>query len=218
MDSIEVVLFFDQPRYDAVNEILHKNGTNVDTELKNYFVTLYEQLLSAEQRADVETQIERELKQERLEAEARKRFGVFHIRENGIDSFFRDEVFTSFSSVGYQYRQYERHELSSDPDSFADVFIRSEDISENQFHIYETEFSNDPRILTLMDFDLDAGTVSVMQKGHEDMLTYNLHDVSVAAYKAFRGDRSPARTATAFSEALIGKEIEIAPEIPLSMQ
>lgn len=212
MNSVEVALYFDEQRISALREALAESGSTVEAELNNHFRFLYEQLVPTEQQFAIEAQIAQEREMQRIAAEARKRFAVYHVHEHGADSYFTSQYFKSFSSAGYRYRLYARNELDSMPKSFADAFMGSEKITEEQFNLMQSAISDDPRILAVMDFNLDEGVVSAKKPGQEESRSYSLHDVSVAAYKAFRGDYySSAKRAEIFAEALGGREIDIAP-------
>lgn len=212
MNTVEVALYFDEQRMAALQDILSESGSSVEAELKNHFRFLYEQLVPEEQRFAIEAQIAQEREQERIAAEARKRFAVYHVHEHGTDSYFTSQHFKSFNAAGYRYRLYARNELDSMPKSFAEAFMGSDEISKEQFSLMQSAISDDPRILAVMDFDLDEGVVTTAKPELEESRSYNLHDVSVAAYKAYRGDYySSAKSAEIFADALSGKEIDIAP-------
>lgn len=212
MDSIEVTLFFDQPKASALQSILAEDGTTLTEKLRESFQTLYEQLVPVEQQTAIEAQIRHQQEQERVDAEARKRFAVYHVREDGENFYFTRQHFTSFHSAGYRYRLFCRGELSSDPQKLAEAFSGSDAISAEQYNLIQAQMSSDPRILAFLDFNLDEGTVTAYAQGQDRERCYSLHDVSVAAYKAFRGEyRTSAQRAEMFADALDGKEIDIAP-------
>ncbi len=209
MDSTEVTLFFDQPKVSALQSILAEDGTTLTEKLREYFQFLYEQLVPAEQQTAIETQIRHQQEQERMNAEARKRFAVFHVQEDGEDFYFTSQHFTSFHSAGYRYRLFCRGESSSDPQKLAEAFIGADVISAEQYNFMQTQMASDPRILVALDFNVDEGTVTACEQGQNRGRCYSLHDVSVAAYKAFRGEyRTSAQRAEIFADALDGKEID----------
>lgn len=210
MNSIEVSLYFDEPKYAALKTALEEDGSSIDAELKLHFQNLYEKYISPEQRLFIDAHIEQVRERERIEAEARKRFAVYHVHENGIDSYFTNQYFKSFASAAYRYRMFSRGELDSMPQSFADALAGSETISDTQFNFIQSGMSSDPRILAVMDFDLDNGVVSIMKPEMEEPRSYSLHDVSVAAYKAFRSDYySSEKRAEILADSLYGKELNV---------
>lgn len=122
MNHLDVSLFFAEPRLTALQKYLDEEGATVSAKLAEHFMHLYEQYVPEEERFKIEADIAQEDAKEKAEAEARKRFGVFHIRDEGTDSYFKSELFQTFLSAAYRYRLYDRGELSSQPETFHDAF------------------------------------------------------------------------------------------------
>lgn len=210
MNSTEITLYFEEAKAAALKAVLAQEGATIESKLQESLRFLYEQLVPVEQQSAIDALIKAQAEQERQEAEARKRFAVFHVRENGEDSYFTSQHFTSFHAAGYRYRLYARDDLSSQPQNLAEAFAGSEAISEDQYRALKEQMPEDHRILALIDFDLDEGTGSACKLGHREMKHYDLHDVSVAAFKAFRGEyRTSREREYLFDAALEDKEIEM---------
>ena len=122
MNHVEVTLYFNELHLKAVQEELADDGMTLEDKLKEHFAFLYDQLVPPEKQLAIEAEIEQIEAQENAEREARRRFGVFHIRENGSDRYFTSELFDSLLSTAYRYRLYDRGELSANPNAFADAF------------------------------------------------------------------------------------------------
>ena len=210
MNRTEITLYFEEAKAAALKAVLAQDGATIESKLQESLRFLYEQLVPVEQQTTIDALIKAQEEQERQEAEARKRFAVFHVRENGEDSYFTSQHFTSFHAAGYRYRLYTRGDLSSQPQNLAEAFAGSEAISEDQYRALKEQVPEDHRILALIDFDLDEGTVTACKLGHREMKRYDLHDVSVAAFKAFRGEyRTSREREYLFDAALEDKEIEM---------
>lgn len=208
MNHVEVTLYFNELRLRALEDHLNFDGTTLKDELGKQFDFLYEQYVPQEEQLAIEAEIEQIEAQENAEREARRRFGVFHIRENGSDRYFTSELFDSLLSTAYRYRLYDRGELSANPNAFADAFGEVEHISAAQYEELCDRMPNDHRIKIAADYDLDAGTVTTCQSSDNAWWTYSLKDVSTAAYRANRGSyRSSYDRKEKFEEALAGKEI-----------
>lgn len=208
MNHVDITLYFNELRLRAVEQALAEDGLTLEDKLKEHFGFLYEQLVPAEQQLGIEAEIERVEAQEDAEREARRRFGVFHIRENGNDRYFTSELFDSLLSTAYRYRLYDRGELSANPKMFAEAFGEVEYISAAQYEELCDRMPNDHRIRIAADFDLDAGTASACQSSDNAWWTYRLKDLSVAAFKAHRSNyRGTDSRKEIFEEALTGKEI-----------
>ena len=208
MNHVEVTLYFNELRLRALEDHLNFDGTTLKDELGKQFDFLYEQYVPQEEQLAIEAEIEQIEAQENAEREARRRFGVFHIRENGSDRYFTSELFDSLLSTAYRYRLYDRGELSANPNAFADAFGEVEHISAAQYEELCDRMPNDHRIKIAADYDLDAGTVTTCKSSDNAWWTYSLKDVSTAAYRANRGSyRSSYDRKEKFEEALAGKEI-----------
>lgn len=208
MSHADVTLFFEKKRLDAVRRALAENNVTVEEELSKSFQFLYEQLVPIEQQTIIESDIRERDRIEQEAAEARRRFGVYHVRENGEDRYFTSDHFISFPLAAYRYRLYCRGELSDQPRCFADSFWETRSLSENEYKDLCGSMEDDHRIKVLLDFDLDAGTVSTCDRLHPAWRTYPLHDVSVAAYHAQRSLYHPTdERLEIFENALAGKEL-----------
>ena len=201
MNHVEVTLYFIELHLKAVQEELADDGMTLEDKLKEHFAFLYDQLVPPEKQLGIEAA-------ENAEREARRKFGVFHVHENGSDRYFTSELFDSLLSTAYRYRLYDRGELSSNPKRFAEAFGEVEHISAAQYEELCDRMPNDHRIKIAADFNLDAGTASACQSSDNAWWTYSLKDLSTAAYRANRGSyRSSYDRKEKFEEALAGKEI-----------
>lgn len=214
MNHIEVSLYFNELRVKAVQDALAHDGFTIEDKMKEAFDFLYEQLVPYEQQTAIEAQIEETEKAEQAEREAKKRFAVYHVSENGSDRYFTSGHFISFRSAAYRYRLYDRGELSAEPESLTDAFIGSDAITAADYEVLCDRMPNDFRITMLVDFDLDNETVSICDSSDNAWRSYRLHDLSVAAFKAYRGDYySTEYRERVFDDALAGKEIDIESEM-----
>ena len=208
MNHVEVTLYFNELQLRALEDHLNFDGTTLKDELGKQFDFLYEQYVPQEEQLAIEAEIEQIEEAENAEREARRKFGVFHVHENGSDRYFTSELFDSLLSTAYRYRLYDRGELSANPNAFADAFGEVEHISAAQYEELCDRMPNDHRIKIAADYDLDAGTVTTCQSSDNAWWTYSLKDVSTAAYRANRGSyRSSYDRKEKFEEALAGKEI-----------
>lgn len=214
MKHAKVSLYFNEFRLKAVKDALAHDGFTIEDKLKEAFDFLYEQFVPYEQQAAIEAQIEETEKAEQAEREAKKRFAVYHVRENGSDTYFTNEHFISFRVAAHRYRLYDRGELSAEPQSLADGFIGSDAITAADYEALCDRMPNDFRITALIDFDLDNEIVSICDSSDNVWRHYRLHDLSVAAFKAFRGEWYPTEyRERVFDDALAGKEIDIEDEL-----
>lgn len=210
MNHLDVTMYFAEARLTALQKYLDDEGATVSEKLSEHFTHLYEQYVPEEERFKIEADIEQEDAREKAESESRKRFGVFHIRDGGTDSYFKSELFQTFLSAAYRYRLYDRNELSSQPETFHDAFGEKIPITADEFNTYREDINADPRILGIFDFNLDEGIASACQSKDNEWSAYNLYHVSTAAYQAQRSSyRASDKRIEIFDNYLDGKEIEI---------
>ena len=156
-----------------------QTAETVEDKLTEAFDTLYQDYVPDEQRASIEARIEREDAAGQARLEASRRFAVYHIRENGEDQHFTSDYFRTPLQAAYRYRLYERGELSSNPETFADAFIETNPVSLEYFGKVCADIHADDRVTALLEFDLDEGRVSVYNGTDNEWQTYTLHDFSL---------------------------------------
>lgn len=208
MSDIDISIYNNERRLEAMKAKLAEQGTTIETEAKNMMDVLYVSILPREVCDEIDAQIAKEQAEADAEREASKRFAVFHIRENGEDYHFTSELYDSFYSAACRYRIFSRSDTKA---VFAAFFIGGEPINAAEFSKLCDAMNTDQRITSLIEFDLDEGTVSTCESGHDGWISYNLKDVSNAVYKTNRKyyQTSDMRQST-FDHSLAGKEIHYA--------
>lgn len=210
MNDIDITLFLNEYRVKALEEALgNRTAETIEDKLSEAFDVLYQEYVDDEQRASIEAKIECEEAAEQARIEAKRRFAVYHVRENGEDYHLqviisvhqcRQPIVTGFM-IGTS--------LSANPQTLTAAFIETNPISLKKFNDACTDINSDKRITALVEFDLDEGRVSVCDNSDNEWQTFTLHDFSVAAYKAYRSDyRSEDCRREIFNSSLAGKEID----------
>lgn len=214
MSDLDITLYLNELRVRALADALgNQTAETVEDKLSEAFDALYQEYVPDELRSIIEAKVEREDAVEQARLEANRRFAVYHIRENGEGQHFTSDYFRTPLQAAYRYRLYSRSELSSEPKRFADAFLESIPITTEDYAAFVGSFDNERKLLSVMDFDLDEGCVSICDSGDNEWLTYALHDFSVAAYKAFRSDyRSEECRCEIFNSSLAGKELDLSDE------
>lgn len=215
---MDITVYLNEHRVRALADALgNLTAETVEDKLTEAFDMLYQEYVPDEQRAGIEAMIEREEAAEQARLEAKRRFAVFHIRENGEDFHFTSDHFRTPMQAAYRYRLYDRDELSSKPETLAAAFVETNPVSLEAFREACADINSDKRITALIEFDLDEGNVSICDSSDNAWWTYTLHDFSVAAYKAFRSDyRDEACRSQIFYTSLAGKEIDLPEETDMS--
>lgn len=209
MTSIEITVFYNSLRLQAIERYISDSDKTVIDELNNTLDDLYERLVPDNERTEIEEQIIKYEAEQRKAYEAQRRFAVFRVKENGKDCCFTSDNINSFMAAARIYRSYFRNELGGEYESFASLITDKSDLTSQEYINLCDSMPNDQRIKAMIDFDLDEGTASVCESSDNAWWKYSLHDISVATYKAHKsGLGTPKRREEIFRHSLIGKEIE----------
>lgn len=102
MNDIDITLFLNEYRVKALEEALgNRTAETIEDKLSEAFDVLYQEYVDDEQRASIEAKIECEEAAEQARIEAKRRFAVYHVRENGEDYHFTSDHFRSPMQAAY---------------------------------------------------------------------------------------------------------------------
>ena len=209
MNHEEITLYKPELMVKALTKHLVEMESDISNEMDKAFDELYYRIVPLEERREIAKEMSKLEEIEKAQADARRRFGVFHVRESGADSYYLSNMFDKEVRAAYRFRVYSRCELSMMPESFAKSMGEIESITKEHYDFLSASRANDPRATAIMDFDIDEGTLAYLN-ADDTWSTYKLTDVSVAAYKAYRSNnQSPDERAEIFANALAGKELDI---------
>lgn len=208
MSDVEVTVFYNEHRVAAMERALKNTGAILEDRLERALDSIYQELVPATEREQIEAQIAREASEEYARLQAARRFAVVHFHDTDDDFNFTTELSNKFYTMAYRYREFMKDEVGAVTlDSLARHFGEYEPVDEVTFSILCNTMPDDPRITAIADFDFESNTVSICEHGDE-WRTYDLKDVSTAVFKANRksGLQMEAREAI-FEESLEGKEM-----------
>ena len=212
MADIDITLFCNAHRFDAMARALALQGMTVEQALYPAVDILYEKVVPAEERRQIEDTIAAEETQRLQEREASRRFSVVHLHDAEGDLHFISELHTNFYNAARLYRMVTKELSGTAPvmDRLSHAFMSHRNITPSDFSAMCQAMPNDQRITAVIEFDFEDGTVGVCESGDCTWRYYQLKDVSTAVYKAERkkGLRWSEEQAI-FMEALSGKEIRI---------
>lgn len=110
MNDVDITLYLNKYRVKALEEALGKRtAETIEDKLSEAFDVLYQGYVDDEQRASIEAKIECEEAAEQARIEAKRRFAVYHVREDGEDYHFTSDHFRSPMQAAYHYRLYDRN-------------------------------------------------------------------------------------------------------------
>ena len=82
-NSYSAEVWLNEHRWNALEEVLEKQGTSIEKYLQTYLVDLYQEMVPEEQVTEIEAIIQQENMEAQREREARKVFSAFRLLENG---------------------------------------------------------------------------------------------------------------------------------------
>ena len=220
MNAVDLGVYYDERKLNAIRE--HYEGT-VEGYIEYQLNILFEEVVPYdEQNAIEELNLQEEIEMKKS-SEENRRFSLNHILENGVDYYFTDEDAKTFYSAANIYRLYSRRSiiqnaLPKDTLAQAHHFFRS-DISKAEYDELLKQYGISKNIVSVLDFDLDNGTASVMLNGETQWHSYRLRDVSTAVFytnknKYVNFDFKEMK----FNEHLEGKEMDSSTEESIGEQ
>lgn len=179
MADIDITLFYNTHRLTALEDMLKKQGMDMEQALLPALNDLYERLVPADQREEIESRIAEEAAQVEMEREAARRFAVIHLHKADDDYFFQSELWTHFYSIASRYCKMEKDDTSH---------LQANEIAQRYFSIHVPmsvysfcEFCDhmpeDQRVTALMQFNFEDGYVNAYERGDTGWRTYLLKDV-----------------------------------------
>lgn len=190
MNYVEQKLFFNELKYEAVSNVLADLDSTVEEQLHRTFEDLYLNLISKETRANIDKRIADAEAAEQAVAEAGRRFAVYHLHDGNDDYHFVDELRNTFMSAAAVYRgMVSDGVLNHTVDSIAhECFGEHQPIDALTFMVLCDAKEHDERINAVIEFDFEAGNVSVSEGRNTEWNVHSLSDVASAVDIAFKGN------------------------------
>ena len=194
-------------RTAALEEALREQGRTLDSAVAELLDGLYQKTVPLQVRNEVEERIRLEEARVSAGEEASPRYGVFHIRERGEDSFFTSELQNDLyltACVCHGYLQEGRHTL------LCDCFHHKQTLSYPAYTDCAVDLGYDPRVSMLVKLDADEGVCMVRGSGDDAWRQYKLEDLSTGVCHAKqKADSTFAQREEVFAEYMAGRKIPI---------
>lgn len=208
MDTEEIFLHLEKPKYNALQCILRERGTDLETVMQARLEAYYRETVPVQEQGRINEAMEaaRLVKLERQEAS--RHFTAYRVREGGAVTCFESELCLDAARSAARIRASLRGERAGGAGIFANRPEQVRAIDGALFALRANAFQDgDERIRGVIDVDLDAGTFKFLDR-EQGWLRYTVKDISTAAYHAFRREgRSDKWAARIFQEKLQGKEL-----------
>ena len=206
--TIEISLWLEQPRYDAIQRALKESDTDLENVMQGRLDEFYRQVVPGHERQEISMEIEAERLAAERWREENRRVSAFHITEKGRDSFFVTEKPMNLLEMAKLIRWYLREGAVASIEQFAACFPADRQLEADQFLDFAERRLADPqKVVSVFHVDFDARRVSSLDP-FRGWQTFKMKDVSTAAYHASRKMwQSDKRQWNIFRGHLEGKEI-----------
>lgn len=219
MGSIDVSIYYDQHRIEAMERILASQNKKLDQEIQRQMDSLYESIVPEQERSGIEERIRQEAIQRAAEQEAARRFALVHLHDANEDYYLLSERHRGFLQAARLYRVVTKdiHSLLgkggqcplSELQQMRIAFMDHEPLTEEAYTKLVVNAPNDQRITAMIDFDFENWTISACESSDNHWSTYTLKDVSTAVFHADRRmSISENLRREIFDRQLEGKEID----------
>lgn len=217
--TIEISLWLEQPRYDAIQRALKESDTDLENVMQGRLEEFYRQIVPGQERQRIDEAIETDRLAAERERIADQKISAFHIVENGQITDFVSRQPMDLLDVARLLRRYLREELPSQPSRFIDCVAAESWLSKWQFeNLAEERMEDFQRMVGVYSLDFDQGEVSVMCPS-QGWKCYGMRDISVAVYRATRKEwQSKEIQWSKFLEHLNGRETPVQQEKRSTMQ
>lgn len=173
-----IQFYYNEDRFVALQEQLHLKNSSVENELFYSLNELYRKIVPKEKQAEISEKLYSSNTAE-IEMES---YILFHVRENGNDSYFANDFYKNFYTVANRYLQYIRKHSDCNFDLFAEALYCQKPLSASAFENLEKE---KPKAMTnCICFDLDNKTVQILDDAHQSWQTYTLNEMLRAVFDA----------------------------------
>ena len=184
--SVEIVTWIHEYELKALNRQLTKDGTDVEKLMQKALVDLYTERVPLEERQAIQECLETERAEQLAREMADTTWTAYHVTGHGAEQYFKTATADQLLHASLRLRTYLSEEANPHPDSFAGRFRNQQPITREKFdQLVAQRLENTGRVSGVFDLDFDKelfSAVSTMDGWH----TYRMHDVSIAAYHAFR--------------------------------
>ena len=217
--TIEISLWLEQPRYDAIQRALKESDTDLENVMQGRLEEFYRQIVPGQERQKIDEAIEADRLAAERERIANQKISAFHIVENGQITDFISRQPMDLLDVARLLRRYLREELPSQPPRFVDCVAAESWLSKWQFqNLAEEKMEDSLRTVGVYSLDFDQGEVSVMCPS-QGWKCYGMRDISAAVYHATRKEWQSKEVQWAkFLERLDGRETPVRQEKGPAMQ
>ena len=184
--SVEIVLWLHEYEHKALERQMSLDGSDIEKTMQEMLMELYSQRVPVEEQKAIRERIDAEHAEQVAEQLANTTWAAYHVIGQGEDVYFKTSAADTLLIAAKRLRTYLTKNDTPQSGSFAAVFKDRLEITKEEYdQLLGQRLENTGKVSGLFEVDFDKeifSAVSTMDGWH----TFRLHDVSVAAYHAFR--------------------------------
>lgn len=178
-------VYLNEYKAEALEAVLKADGTSIEEQMQEQLTVLYTERVPPDVQREIQQKIDVERAAYEREAEAQRKYTVFHVKENGADEYFRLDRGMEFLDAALLLRNHLRQPEGS-AGSFAERFQSREIITAEEFErMVGVRVENTGKVAGAFELDFDKREFSAVHI-MDGWKTFAMKDVSTAAYHAFR--------------------------------
>ena len=184
--SVEVVLWLHEYELKALDKHLASNGTDVEKRMQEMLADLYSECVPFEERQAIQERINAEHAEAVADQMANTTWAAYHITGHGEDLYFKTSKADTLLTAAKRLRTYLTAEDNPQPATLAAVLKDRTEITQAEYdQLLDQRLQNTGQVSGVFEIDFDRDTFSAAN-AMDGWHTYRIHDVSVAAYHAYR--------------------------------
>lgn len=184
--SVEIVLWLHEYKYQALENRLAQAGRDIEKAMQEMLIDLYSECVPFEEQQAIRERIDAEQAEQAAEQLANTTWAAYHVIGHGEDLYFKTSSADTLLIAAKRLRAYLTTEDNPLPVSFASVFKNRSEITKAEYdQLLDQRLQNTGKVSGVFEINFDKDTFSAAN-AMDGWHTYRIHDVSVAAYHAFR--------------------------------
>lgn len=183
---VEITLWLHEYKLEALERQLEQRETCVEKQMQDMLLDLYAGAVPIKEQEQIQQRIDEEQARESAERAANTKWAAYHVTEQGGEQYFKTPTGDELLTAAGRLRSYLCQNDASRWPRFSSLLFHRQEITAKEFEQMTAErMENTGKITGVFEIDFDAGTFSAVNT-MDGWQTYRIHDMSVAAYHAFR--------------------------------
>lgn len=179
-DSYSVEVSLDAHRWEALEAVLKKQGTNIESYLQDYLLELYREMVPADQMKAIDAVIRQEVQKAQQKQETQKSFSVFRLWEGGKCQCMATEFPQDILETAFLLHQC-LGESEGRASAFAQKIRGGYEISPERFDLLAQEWLRTTGyVAEVFDLDFDRQMLTTVDLLLDDWTSYWFQDVYAA--------------------------------------